>query len=315
MKEHLSGYQRRDWEVVDYHMYQLGDTELSFRGTESAFQEIESAEALSQEDYFVCIGAAQTFGCFCPRPFPSILQNQLGLKVLNLGYGGAGPFFFLNHQELLPYINQAKFVIVQVMSGRSESNSLFDSGGLEYLTRRNDSQKISANKAYSDLFRQYQPPLFQQPLLNKIARSLIGSPKVKEIVAETRANWIANYHKLLAQITIPKILFWYSRRSPWYWQRYSHAQALFGDFPHMVNAKMLAAIQPYANDYVQCVTRRGSPQPLYSRFTGEPVVIDCSLDRPDLDHRYTHNRYYPSPQMHEDAAHALESRCREILTS
>ena len=35
--------------------------------------------------YIACIGAAQTFGRFCVRPFPHILMDSLGAQVLNLG--------------------------------------------------------------------------------------------------------------------------------------------------------------------------------------------------------------------------------------
>ena len=34
--------------------------------------------------------------------------------------------------------------------------------------------------------------------------------------------------------------------------------------------------------FVECVSDRGSPQPLFSRFTGPPVTVDPADDRPDL---------------------------------
>jgi len=65
------------------------------------------------------------------QPFPTLLGDRLNC-CLNLGVGGAGPRLFLNGQ-FLDVINQAEAVVIQIMSGRSASNSLFDnsvSGGI-----------------------------------------------------------------------------------------------------------------------------------------------------------------------------------------
>src|SRR5687768_12640927 len=125
---HLSGYQARDYEIVDYQMYELPGTGLWLRGP--------ILEALSSGNYFTCVGAAQTFGCFCDAPYPQLLSQQLGIPALNLGYGGAGPQFFSSQNALVDYINGGKFLVLQAMSGRSQSNSLFDCDGLELLKRR-----------------------------------------------------------------------------------------------------------------------------------------------------------------------------------
>ena len=77
------GYQDVHYEVVDYECFILGETGLYFRGPEP--------NQLEPSKYFVCLGAAQTFGCFCDRPYPLLLQEELGLACLNLGYGGADP--------------------------------------------------------------------------------------------------------------------------------------------------------------------------------------------------------------------------------
>src|SRR5690242_3268014 len=39
--------------------------------------------------YFVCIGAAQTFGRFVHRPYPQLLAQSLGLQALNFGVAGS----------------------------------------------------------------------------------------------------------------------------------------------------------------------------------------------------------------------------------
>ena len=65
---------------------------------------------------------------------------------------------------------------------------------------------------------------------------------------------------------------------------------------------MLAEVRPHAQAYVECVTTRGSPQQLRSRFTG------VAITGPEAE-----NHYYPSPEMHEDAARALQEICPRLL--
>src|SRR6266404_462258 len=96
-------YQKRDWEIVDYQVYCLNGTDVWLRGPKPA--------TLAPREYAVCLGAAQTYGCFCERPYPAILEERLGLPMLNLGFGGAGPLFFLREKGLLDWVNRARFVV------------------------------------------------------------------------------------------------------------------------------------------------------------------------------------------------------------
>ncbi len=308
VEEHCSNYQRRDLDVVDYQMYQLSGTKLWFRGPEFNRRKNPS--------YFTCVGAAQTFGCFCRNPYPAMLSSRLGMAALNLGYGGAGPRFFDRIPELIDYMNNGRFVIVQVMSGRSEDNSQFSSGGSEYLTRRSDGKKMSADDAWRSILETrylWNKVPIGKFALRRICR-MIGTKRARILVAETRENWCDSYERLLSKITVPVILFWFSKRQPAYEPVYSDLQTLFGDFPQLVNEKMIDRIRRATSYYVECTTSRGSPQPLFHRKTGEPVQIDLSRDREDFKGRvWTENAYYPSPEMQEDAADAIESTCKDLI--
>ncbi|SMF13336.1 hypothetical protein SAMN02745866_00840 [Alteromonadaceae bacterium Bs31] len=306
---HLSGYQARDLEVVDYKMYQLGETGLSFRGPE--------APTLEKGQYFTCIGAAQTFGCFCDSPYPALLSQKLGIPNLNLGYGGAGPEFFLKQKQLHTYLNNSRFVILQAMSGRSQSNSMFDCDGLELLTRRSDGKKIGANEAYQDLAAgsEWLKNLPPKTISAAIARRL-GAQRFKDVVNETRRNWVDSLVSLCNEIEVPVIFFWFSKRGPDYADNFKSVRTIFSEFPQMVNGPMVRQAAATADHYVECVSERGSPQPLFSRHTGEPCTVDTSNDRPDLGKGkpWTHNTYYPSPEMQQDAAEALLPACEKILS-
>ena len=307
VKIHFSNYQKRDFEVVDYQVYELPGTNLRFRGPQHEF--------LTPGGYIVCIGAAQTFGCLCEEPYPRLLSKLTGLPVLNLGYGGAGPAFFTKHQKLHHYIANARLAVIQVMSARSVSNKVFDSGGLEYLTVRRTKRRIGAEQAWKELLvtkgslSHLNLPWPLSSLSIRVDR-FFSLLKNQKLVEETRKNWITEYCELFDWIKIPKILFWFSRRAPHYSEDYKDIWSLFGEFPQLVNHGMVELVAKHAQNYVQCISSEGTPHVLRSRFTGEPVAIDPANDRPDLGgHVITQDSYYPSPEMHRAAANALAPFC------
>jgi hypothetical protein len=279
-----TGYEQRDFEIVDYQTYHIENIQAQFRGPKP--------QTLEKNQYFVCVGAAQTFGCFCEKPYPNLLQKQLNLQVLNLSCGGAIPDWFLQKRELIEYINNAKFAIIQVMSARTVSNSLFESQlSGQKVIKRDSGIAITADEAYQQLIQTKDWHLLQK------------------IVAETRQNWINSYKYLLEEIKVPKILLWFSIRKPDYQENYEqleHQHQLFRNFPQMVNRDMINQIKSYCDDYVECVSSRGLPQLLISRFTDKPVTL-TSFEGISQ----THNNYYPSPEMHLEAANLLEPICKK----
>lgn len=286
-------YQEPDWRVVDYEAFCLDpeiidisrNCPLRIRGPRPV--------SLEKEEYFVCLGAAQTFGRFCQRPFPTVLQERLSLPVLNVSHGGAGPSFFAcAGARLFEYLNNARFVVIQVMSGRSESNSLFESRGVGHYTRRSDGAQMGCDEAFADLLR-------------TAPRAVIA-----RIVDETRQNWLASYRAILAKITVPTILFWFSSRKPKYRQTYDSVHGLFGEFPQLVNDTTLRSLSADFGYTVLCVSRRGLPQRLTDRHTEEAVTVwDPWTAMP-----WKTNQYYPSREMHMDAADALEAECRRAAS-
>ena len=309
MSIHLSNYQARDFEVVDYEMYQLGDTGLYFRGPEPT--------SLPKDGYFACIGAAQTLGCFCEHTYPALLAEALGLPALNLGYGGAGPEFFLQQERLLPYLNQSRFVVLQVMSGRSQSNSLYECGGLEYVTLKKDGRKMGAKQAFIETFYDRRvTAILGNSMLAKQVAMLSARSTVVDLVKEIRQRWLESYLLLIERLTVPVVLLWFSKRAPDYDEKLGSVAGVFGAYPQLVNREMTDTLRRHCNHYVECTTTRGIPQTLISRFTGKPVVVETARDRPDLESApWSHNSYYPSPEMQQDAANALMASCQSILNS
>ena len=277
-------YQQRDAHLIDYQTYHLPGIYEEFRGPR-----------VTGEKFVVCVGAAQTFGRFVVAPYPMLISRALGIEVLNLGRGGAGPTFPLSNPLLLEHINRARVAIVQVFSGRSQSNSLFQTvnHGMRGINRT-DGRLVSASDFYTWLLQQDE----------QLAR---------KIVAETRVNYVRAMTDLLNAIATPKVLLWFSVRTPEYQEQWSlPAHRLLGEFPQLVNRGMVNQLRDRCNVYVECVSRRGLPQPLTRRGGQAGMPDDSLLPGPEGELK-TENRYYPSPEMHEDAAELLIPACRKLL--
>ena len=216
------------------------------------------------------------------------MGERLEVQVLNLGVGGAGPRMFLSDQYL-KVLNAAETVVVQVLSGRSESNSLFD------------------NSATGDLFgvrvRDGKRMRFEDFLSELLAA---GSPElVKRAVQETRARYARHMALLLDAILSPTVLFWFSSRSADYEEDYSSVGGILAAFPQLVNRATLSEIRTHANAYVECISEAGLPQKLWKAELG--------VDGTTTEGSWLVNRYYPSPEMHAEAAALLTPVCARLI--
>jgi LPS sulfotransferase NodH len=127
-----------------------------------------------------------------------------------------------------------------------------------------------------------------------------------DIVKYTRHDYVSDFIDLLLGISAPKILFWFSTRSPTYADNYDgFPRGVFNDYPQLVNSMMVEELIPYSDHYVECISETGLPQILWS--SGQS--IDGAISRQGV----LENKRYPSPAMHVLAADALESACRQFL--
>ena len=283
-------YTQRDQHILDYALFELDGVKPYpggglFRGPKPI-----------GPNFISCIGAAQTFGCFVQDPFPMLLSRNIGLEVLNLGHGGAGPTFHNSNQAIMRYINLSKLVIVQVFSGRSQSNSEFKTSfhGMEGYRLKDNKQMIAA-EFYAHYLRE-------------------NPSKIESLVQETRTNYVKDMITLLCDIKVPKILFWFSVRKPKYFSEYRLPLYKFwGAFPQFVNDEMINLIIPYADDYVECISSSGLPQKLYDKDGRQTSVIHSyNIENPEVRIE-TENNYYPSPEMHIEAAKVLTLACNRFL--
>lgn len=283
-------YQKPDQAFINYHVYKWGRLNQIYRGPEPDLT----------KPYIACLGAAQTFGRYVRRPFPTLLSDELGAQVVNFGTGGAGPGFFMRDSKVMEAANEAKLCVVQVMSARSLSNRLF-----KVKVRRNAQIKAVSN-ALEDLFPtvNFSNFTYAHNMLNEMAAK--DPNRFEDVERELKSAWVARTRTLLESIEVPTVLLWFSERAPEDETKHRGGRAML-KYPHFVDREMIDQVSHFADGYVECTSSAGMPQPLL--IDGAPV-----LKSPKGDH-VTENRYYPSPEMHEAAAKALAAPVRTLLSS
>jgi hypothetical protein len=278
-------YQGRDAAVVDYELFELPELEYTLRGPQPT--------SLDNRHYAAVIGAGQSFGVLVRDPYVHKLQRAIGFPFLNLSVGGSAPGLYLRNPAYLDYVNRSRFCIVQVLSARGSENSYFEARHGKNMLRPRGSKLpfVPGDTAFEKMI-EHEPPAL-----------------VRAVIGEVRANWIREMIQLLAKIHVPKILLWFSKRTPDYREgRYSY-KAMAGVFPQFVNRWMVNEVMGFADQYVEVVTSRGMPHILLDRSTDLPIEVFLG----DAKVRQTVNTYYPSPEMHEDAFAQLLPALQSVI--
>lgn len=279
----IKQYQERDWDVVDYNLYTIPGFGYTLRGPQIREDATRFATIL---------GAGQSFGVLVRDPYSHKLSRTFSMEVMNLSVGGSAPTLYLRSKAAIEASNQSSLCIIQILSARSSQSSYFESRGGKNMLRPRGSKLpfVPGDTAFRSLFA-HEPSTI---------------PPI--VIGELRANWIKEMLQLLGLIKIPKILLWFSKRSPDLPESFANFDEASGAFPHFVNRAMIDEIRPYADDYVEVVSSHGMPNRLINRFTGKPAQITLG-DKARLSSEDT---YYPSPEMHEDAFEALKEPVRRL---
>lgn len=275
------GYQATDRKVIDYDLWFQGEEKLAFRGPRG---DLKASGAIA------CIGAAQTFGRFVERPFAAQLAQILARPVMNLGFSGAGPEFYLGNDLLMSCLRRAEMVVAQSMSARSVTAGIFETqsnnGVLKFLDGPLKDETFLAHQAYQKLRQQY------------------GEDAYRAQVAAAQAQWLKLYGELSEQLTGRKIFLWLSSEKPG--DNVNLTKSPVGTFPHFVDADMVKQIGEMGFEVVTCVLKDMPGQILVNDRTG---VVEEAFDAENFPSRPEKlraiNTYYATPEMHDQAARLL----------
>ncbi|MEM7424271.1 MAG: DUF6473 family protein [Pseudomonadota bacterium] len=256
--------------LFDYNVYRFGRSRQLFRGPQPDLR----------GRYLAFLGGSSTFGRYVDAPFPSLVGEDSGVNVANLGADGAGPGFFMNDPEVMNVASDASLTIVQVMCTAANSNRRF-------LVRPRRNIRL---QAVSVLLTGIYPEVdFGAFAYTKAMLKFLHNQdraRFRLVVNEMRNAWIGRMQSLLSSIETKTLLFWFSERDPDDHTTDSDDPTDM-KYPLFVDQAMIDAIMPAADGFVSCVTRSGLPHDL--RVDGKTVLY-----RPS-GAPINENVEYPSP--------------------
>lgn len=269
-------YQSLDFEVCDYRMFCFSPSLMLFRGPRPAITHLTSGK------YLTVFGAAQLFGRFHAKPFHVMVQQEMGLPVLNLSVGGAGPEFYLK-EEFIGAANRGCAVVLQVLSGRSIGCEEYPGGRVTARTGSEDPRR--------DRIELLRSIWLQNP------------QEAARLIDKWRVNYLDAMSRLIRSIRVPVFLVWMSSRRPSDWSVELCRNAPdFGSFPQLVSKDMVDELASISTSYIELPPDPIPTFPLTSRLTGMP----CPFFKPDGRQLWA-NSYYPSALPHRELFNRLSS--------
>ncbi|SMR83307.1 hypothetical protein SAMN04488030_3224 [Aliiroseovarius halocynthiae] len=215
---------------LDYSPCQYSGSKLLFRGPKRKLN----------DPYMVALGGTETYGKFTRKPYPDLLEDMLGRKVVNLGCANAGLDVYLNDPALLDICNKAEAIVLQIPGAQNMSNRYY---GVH--PRRNDRflQASSLLKMiYADVdFTDYS---FTRHLLSALHSA--SEDKFELVKQELKEAWVGRLKNLLSQFETRVTLLWLSD--------HSIAEAeddINASDPLFVDYAMVENVRPFVHELVE----------------------------------------------------------------
>jgi Domain of unknown function (DUF6473) len=267
--------------ALDYSTCRYGTSKVLFRGPRCDLS----------GDYVACLGGTETFGKFVPDPYPALVQGRLGTPMANLGCVNAGIDVFLNEPAIADVAAGAQVTVVQIVGVQNLSNRFYT-----VHPRRND-RFVHAAPGLKALYRDidFTEFHFTRHLLGALARK--SAERFEIIAEELRAAWISRMKMLLARVSSKTLLLWVANHPP---LSRRHTDLLQHHDPLLVDTEMLAAIRPYATEYLQVI---GSPM---AQLNGLRGMAFAEFDRPAAAEVL-------GPAVHHEVAQAVAPVLRAMM--
>jgi hypothetical protein len=264
----------------DYFPCRYGTSKLLFRGPRRSLD----------VPYVVVLGSTATYGKFVTHPYPALVEAATGLQIVNLGCVNAGPDVFLNDPSVLAVAASAQVSVVQIMGAPNLTNRFYT-----VHPRRND-RFLMAQPLLKAMFREvdFTEFTFTRHMLQTLQEA---APDRFAVVAEDlRAVWVSRMQALLKALSGRVLLLWIADRPP-------APRADIPDLrqdPVLVDAEMIAAVMPFARDFLAVVS---SPEALARGVQG---MAYGPMEGPVA-------RLVPGPAIHREVAAALAPRLLHML--
>jgi hypothetical protein len=267
-----------------YSPCRYGNSRLLFRGPRHSLD----------QPYCAVVGGTETYGKFIPRPFSTLVEEKLGLPVVNLGCVNAGIDVFMNDPAVLEVVAGARVTVIQALGAHNMSNRFY-----VVHPRRNDRFLRS-----SAMLKALYPSIdftefhFTRHMLSALRDR--SETAFEIVIAELQMAWQARMRSLAASMPGDKVLLWMSlgRRD---------GNGLddglddgLGSDPVFVTRHMIETVSPY---FTRVVEVQASDAAI---ATGTEGMVHSELDAPAA-------MALPGPAVHDEVAEALTPVLRELM--
>lgn len=221
---------------LDYQPCRYGTSKISFRGPK---RRLDHA-------YIAALGGAETFGTAVERPYPALLEQSLGLQVINLGCANAGPDLFLNDPQVMEIAAGASVCVMQATGAQNLSNRFYT-----VHPRRND-RFLRASTLMQQIFRDvdFTEFSFTRHMLESLQRF---APERFEILrTEVQEAWVARMRTLADRVQGRMVLIWAE----------GAALGPLGGEPLFITPTMIARLKPHVANVVHIPSPPGQAGPV-----------------------------------------------------
>lgn len=218
---------------LDYFPCFYGNSRIQFRGPKRD----------TDVPYAAFLGGTETYGKFVRQPFPELLEQALGMPMLNLGCVNAGPDVFVNESELMKIAAKARIKVVQILGAQNISNRYY-----AVHPRRND-RFLGASPILKALFPKVDFTEFNFTRHMLMALQHASIDRFEVVAEELRAAWVSRMTQLLAGLGGKIVLLWMADAPPPQPERRVDLMRN----PLLIDQEMVNALRSKAAIYVESV--------------------------------------------------------------
>lgn len=184
---------------LDYLPCRYGTSKLLFRGPR---------RNLDNKPYIAFVGGTETYGKYIEKPFPALIEEEIGLPSVNFGYPNAGVDAFTHDPFVVGAAAEAKVSVVQVMGAANMTNRFYS-----VHPRRND-RFTGASTLLKTIYREvdFAEFHFNRHLLGELAR--VSPQRFDAVRTELQQAWLGRMRAMLGQMKGKTILLWFGAQAP-----------------------------------------------------------------------------------------------------
>lgn len=243
------------------------------------------------EPYIAFIGATETYGKFIEKPFPALIEEEIGVSCINFGQLNAGIDAFSGDPFVLQASAKSEITVLQVMGAQNMTNRFY-----AVHPRRND-RFVTTSTLLRTIYKEvdFSEFHFNKHMLKCLKE--ISLERFATVQDELQQAWLARMRLMLKRASGKTILLWFSDHGPE--DDAMLEQHDIGRDPLFVTRQMMEEIAPCATAVVEVVA---SPEALNAGTEGmifdEMEVMAASA--------------LMGPMAHQEAANAVLKAIEEI---